>query len=127
MSPLAILLVLKIGVTLLAVSGPFLLLPKTTIDALSGYGGTPKVLYRLYGMAVTALLVGYGGGLYVALNGDMPWGVIAMGITSNAGATGVLIITGEARKRPALTAFFGLIALGLVIAVAMPQWVIKPL
>ena len=127
MAPLALLLLLKIAITLLVVSGPFLVLPKSKIDQLSGYAGTPVAFYRLYGTAIFALLVAYSGGLVSVLSGNVPWTVIAMGIASNLGATLVMIGTGEARKHPALAAFFAFIAAGLVGAALLPEMAVTPL
>ncbi|MEO1042224.1 MAG: hypothetical protein AAFX52_08030 [Pseudomonadota bacterium] len=120
MTPLGLLLITKIVVTGLLIGIPFLVLPRGMVARLSGYEATP-VLYRLYGLAIIALLVGYGGGLVQTWNGTFPWGVAAMGIVSNGGAAITLLITGQARTMRLLTAFFALIAAGLVAAAMMPE------
>ena len=127
MSLLSWLLAVKIAVTFVAVAAPFLFLSKKQIDRLSGYTGAPIVLYRLYGVAILALLVGYGGGLHQTLNGVMPWGVVCMGIVSNAGATAMLAANGEATAKPAPTAIFGLVTIGLIAAAALPETFMAPL
>ncbi|MEM9838077.1 MAG: hypothetical protein AAF830_02875 [Pseudomonadota bacterium] len=127
MTFLVILLLAKIAVTLLAVALPFLALPKPTLDRLAQFDDPSPTLYRLYGMAVTALLVGYTSGLVTALGGVFPWSIIAMGIASNAGATLILIITGAARTRVLSTLFFGAIATGLILAALFPQAAMQPL
>ncbi|MEM0927781.1 MAG: hypothetical protein AAGI89_00670 [Pseudomonadota bacterium] len=127
MAPLALLLITKIVVTGLLVGIPFLLLPAAVVERLSGFEARPRALYRLYGMAIIALLVGYGGGLVEVLDGSFPWGVAAMGIVSNGGAAIVLVLTGQARTRRMLTAFFVAITAGLVYAAAMPEAAVRPL
>ncbi|MEM6745876.1 MAG: hypothetical protein AAF608_00495 [Pseudomonadota bacterium] len=127
MAPLALLLITKIVVTGLLVGIPFLLLPAAVIGRLSGFEARPPALYRLYGMAIIALLVGYGGGLVEVLDGSFPWGVAAMGIVSNGGAAIVLVLTGQAGTRRMLTAFFVAITAGLVYAAAMPEAAVRPL
>ncbi|MEM1140368.1 MAG: hypothetical protein AAGF19_08425 [Pseudomonadota bacterium] len=122
MSALAVLLIAKIGVTLVAVGIPMLVFPKQRIEALSGWSATTGTVYRLYGMAVIALLVGYSGGLYEVLVLDrVPWTVLAMGFVSNAGASAVLVVTGEAAQRKMSTVFFGAIAAGLALALMLPD------
>ena len=113
MAPLSILLWIKIIGTFFPVAAPLLLFPKSKIDALSGFSPSDVSLYRLYGMAVLALLVGYAGGYFQVLQGVFPIGVLAMGFASNAGAFLIMLITGRASKTPLSAAFFGLIAAGL--------------
>lgn len=116
MAPLSILLWIKILGTFFPVAAPLLILPKAKIDQMSGFSPSDVTLYRLYGMAVLALLVGYAGGYFQVLDGVFPVGVIAMGFISNAGAFGVMLMTGRAKKTPFAAAFFGLIAAGLAAA-----------
>ena len=73
MTPLAIVLIAKISISFLVLVIPFLLFPASKLDQLSNFNGAP-VFYRLYGMAILALLVGYSGGLYQVMNGDFPEG-----------------------------------------------------
>ena len=127
MSPLALLLITKIGVTALTVSLPFLLLSPARIVELSGFRSDPPVFYRLYGWAILALLVGYAGGLVEVQRGSFPWGVVVMGLVSNGGAATILITSGAAAGQRALTAFFASITAGLLVAAASPEWAIAPL
>ncbi|MGF1545234.1 MAG: hypothetical protein ACFB00_12180 [Parvularculaceae bacterium] len=112
--------------TFVAVAAPFLFLSKRRIDRLSGFDGA-LALYRLYGVAVLALLVGYAGGLVETLGGATPYGVIAMGLVSNAGAAIVLMATGVASRRPLSTGFFGLIAAALGACALFPDAALRPL
>lgn len=126
MTPLIALLTIKIVVTLLATALPLLALSKSTLDRLSGFSPSDKTLYRLYGIAVLALLVGYSGGIIQARAGDFPTGVIAMGITSNAGATVALLASRAAPLVRGSALFFGLITAGLIAAVAFPDAAMRP-
>ena len=76
MTPLELLLIVKISVTLITVAMPFLLLPANRIEQIAGFGAAEPLLYRLYGVAILALLVGYFGGLQSALGGELPQGVL---------------------------------------------------
>ncbi|MDB6061751.1 MAG: hypothetical protein JWM78_1854 [Verrucomicrobiaceae bacterium] len=121
MSWLSLLLIIKIGVTILFVAAPFLLLPKQKLEALTKITAPNSVFFRLYGVAVTALVVGYAFGIPSAEAGVFPHGVVWMGIVSNSGAS-VLLLTyarGDKQNR-ALGIIFGLIALGLIAAMISP-------
>ena len=127
MSPLVVLLGIKIAVTFVLVGAPFLFLPADRVEKLSGFSSVSPALFRLYGVAICALLVGYAGGLVMALSGAFPWGVAAMGIVSNGGAAAVLGVNEGAKRRPMLTLFFSAIALGLLAAVLAPDAALRPL
>ena len=127
MTPLSLLLVIKIVGTFFPVAAPLLILPKARIDQLSGFSPSDVSLYRLYGMAVLALLVGYLGGYFQIEAGVFPIGVLAMGFVSNAGAFAVMVITGRAQKTPLSAAFFGLIAAGLAAAYLFQDFAMTPL
>ena len=127
MAPLSILLWIKIVGTFFPVAAPLLLFPKSKIDELSGFSPSDVSLYRLYGMALLALLVGYAGGYFQVVEGVFPIGVLAMGFVSNAGAFLIMVITGRARKTPFSAAFFGLIAVGLAAAFLFRDAAMTPL
>ena len=116
MAALSVLLWVKIIGTFFPVAAPLLILPKSEIDKRSGFEASDIALYRLYGTAILALLVGYTGGYFQVLQGEFPIGVIAMGFVSNAGAFLVMVLTGRATKTPVSAALLGLIALGLALA-----------
>ena len=120
MTPLLIGLCLKIIVTLIFVSVPFCLFSKDKIDGILKINGDSLGLYRIYGAAVTALLVGYGGAIYQHLNGIFPTEIILMGIASNAGATMAMLSTGMYKQNKLLTAFFGAITIFLVFSIFNP-------
>lgn len=127
MAPLSLLLWIKIIGTLVPIGLPLLTLSKSKIDKLSGFEPSDVIVYRLYGMAILALLVGYFAGFLQVLSGVYPTGVIAMGIVSNAGACLVLILSGRARSAPHEALFFGLIATGLTSTTIVDDWAVTPL
>lgn len=127
MAALSLLLLVKIIGSLAAVAAPLLALSKSRLDATSGFGPSSLLLYRLYGVAILALLVGYGGGFLQVQAGDFPSGVTAMGLVSNAGAVLVMALTGRARRMVLATGFFGAIAVGLAGAAAAPDLAMAPL
>ena len=121
MAILSILLWIKIIGTFFPVAAPLLVLPKEKIDQLSGFEPSDVSLYRLYGMAVLALLVGYAGGYFQVVEGVFPAGVVTMGIASNAGAFIIMLLTGRAAKTPFAAGFFGLIAAALIACFFFPE------
>lgn len=127
MEPLSILLWVKIVGTLFPVALPLILLPASKIEQLSGFKASDPALYRLYGVAILALLVGYLGGYFQVLDGHFPTGVLAMGFVSNFGAFLTLILTGRAKKAPIEPVFFGLIAAGLAASFFARDFAMTPL
>ena len=127
MTLLTLLLLIKILGTLVPVALPLLLLSKTTLDRLSGLTPSDVTLYRLYGIAIVALLVGYAGGIVQVRAGDYPTGVLWMGLTSNAGATLALLRSRAAPLVRGSALFFGLITAGLIAALAAPDVAMRPL
>ncbi|MDX8346965.1 hypothetical protein SLH49_03105 [Cognatiyoonia sp. IB215446] len=126
MSAISLILTVKMVVTVVFVAGPFLLLPRSRLAAMTAVTTTSATLFRLYGMAATALLVGYGFGLWQSSNGVFPWGSVLMGIVSNIGATGILAFNGTASSR-AYCAVFGTIGLLLIWAALRPTGAFQPL
>jgi hypothetical protein len=120
MTYLALVLAFKIVVTALMVSLPLLLLPGRHLQMRFKVGEDALPLARLYGIAVTALLVGYAAGFAPAQAGVFPWGVVVMGIVSNLGATVGLVVTGGWRTSIAAPFVFGGIALALIAAACLP-------
>ena len=121
MNLLAVLLLLKISVSLFALVVPFLLFPATRLEKLTGVQNSDGTFFRLYGMAILALLVAYGFGLHMALNGRFPDFAVVTGIVSNLGASAVLVLTGGWRKNKALFGFFSGIGIGLLWAMLFPE------
>ncbi len=121
MSYLALLLVTKISVTALLVALPFLVAPLAKLEATTRVRTKSALFFRLYGVAITALLVGYGFGIPAAENGQFPWGVVSMGLVSNAGAAFLLL---QASKPPSsgfwLGTFFALVAVALALSLIAP-------
>jgi hypothetical protein len=120
MSWLSLLLVTKISVTGLLVAAPFLLLPRSKLEKSTNITTPTSLFFRLYGVAITALLVGYAFGIPAAEGGRFPWGVVCMGTVSNGGAAILLLAYSQNYNNRVLAAFFGLIALGLIAAMVLP-------
>jgi len=127
MTPLTILLMIKILVTAIMVALPFLLLPKAKLESAMAIEAQSPALFRLYGVAIAALLVGYAGGIWQVSQGVFPWGVLTMGLVSNAGAALTMVATGSAARNRFLTVFFTLITLGLIAAMVMPTAAMRAL
>jgi len=125
MSWLSLLLVTKIAVTGLLVAAPLLLLPKSRLEQLTNITAPTSLFFRLYGVAITALLVGYAFGIPTAEEGRFPWGVVCMGTVSNGGGAILLLVYSQNNNDRVLAAFFGLIALGLIAAMVLPAGAIQ--
>ena len=78
-------------------------------------------LFRLYGVAILALLVCYGIGVNQTLNGEFAWIAVMVGIVSNAGASLVLTTSGTGTQNRVSAAFFGSVALLLVLSALWPE------
>ncbi|WP_436397723.1 hypothetical protein [Roseobacter sp. S98] len=110
--------------TVVLVSGPFLLLPLHRLETMTGVSAASATFFRLYGMAATALLVGYGVGLWQSTDGVFPWAAVLMGIVSNVGAAGILAFAPAASSRASAT-IFGSIGLLLIWAALSPTAAIQ--
>ena len=125
MTWLSLLLLVKIIGSVLFLVLPLLFLSKEKLEkALLVQAQTPQ-LFRLYGMAILALLVGYSFGVSAAESETFPWGVVFMGIVSNGGAALILLFSAGSKTNRISLIVFGLIALGLVFSALYPDWVLK--
>ncbi len=121
MSYLALLLVTKIAATSLLVALPFLFAPLARLEATTGVSAKSTLFFRLYGVAIAALLVGYGFGILAAESGQFPWGIVSMGLVSNAGAAFLLLrVSKPSSSGFWLGTFFALVAVALVISIGAP-------
>ncbi len=127
MSFLALVLAAKIVLTGWLTAVPFLLLPAVRLAPSTGVTGGGETLFRLYGIAIVALLVGYASGFWPLARGEFPWGVVAMGLVSNAGGAAILIATGGWRNAKPITFVVAAIAVSLAIAAASPEFAMQPL
>lgn len=126
MSYLALLLVTKITVTAFLVVLPFLFAPLAKLEVTTRVSAKSTLFFRLYGIAIAALLVGYGFGIPAAENGQFPWGVVSMGLVSNAGAAFLLLRA----SKPSSSGFwpgtfFALVAVVLAISMGAPSLVLS--
>lgn len=120
MTYIGLILTVKIAVTALFVVLPFLAFRPASIDQRLGAQKGSPALYRLYGWAILALLVGYASGFWEIAGGRFPYAVAVMGIVSNGGAAAIMVATGMARSQMALAIFFAATFLALLWALANP-------
>ncbi|NKX45263.1 hypothetical protein [Roseicyclus persicicus] len=117
-TPLGLLFLVKIVVTALGVAAPLLVAPTALLARVAGVADAGP-LFRLYGVAILALLVGYGFGLADVAAGRLPVGLLWVAVVSNLGAAAVLL-----RMRPlpmrAAGVLFGLIGLGAGLGLLLP-------
>jgi uncharacterized membrane-anchored protein YitT (DUF2179 family) len=121
MTYLTLLLIVKIVVTFLFVALPFLFLSRQRIEKNIQIQANNSLFFRLYGVAILALLVGYGSAIPLAEASILPTGILVMGLVSNAGASGLLFRLGNGKQSMLLAAFFGIIAVLLVVALLFPS------
>ena len=121
MTWLSLLLAVKIVVTATTVVVPFLVLSPARLAALTDAAPSAPGLYRLYGVALLALLVAYGSGIAASEVGVFPHGVVLMGIVSNAGATAVVLAFGARGLSRTLAVFFGTVAALLLLFLLVPS------
>ena len=128
MNALGLVLAVKIIVTIIFVAVPFLLLPQEKLRArFRTEGAGSGTLFRLYGVAMLAILANYAYGLWAAMHGQFPWGVIAMGVISNGGAVLVSLWMGAWRRAKALNALFAAVAITLLLAALFQRQALTPL
>ncbi len=123
---IALLLSVKIAVTGLCVAAPFLFLPTARLAQMTGVEGGGN-LFRLYGVAVLALLFGYASGFPQIAMGYFPWGIVLMGLVSNGGAALILFATGAWRKQRAISVFIAAITICLGLSCLNAKAAMAPL
>ena len=127
MSFLALVLTAKIVLTGILTAVPFLVLPGARLAAVTGVTGGGETLFRLYGIAIVALLVGYASGFWALARGEFPWGVVAMGLVSNAGGASLLVASGAWRRAKPITFVVAAVAVSLATCAAWPDLATRPL
>ncbi len=127
MSFLAILLAIKILVTAAFMAIPFLTFSTKRLAGTMGITGGGEVLFRLYGIALIALLAGYGSAFPLLARNEFPWGIVVMGIISNGGAAAILFGTGAWRKSLPVACFLLAMTAGLVAAMLQPALAVAAL
>lgn len=127
MTFITLVLAAKIVVTAILTAIPFLFLPQERLATLTGISSGGSTLFRLYGIAILALLVGYASGFWTVAAGQFPWGVVAMGLVSNTGAASIMYVTGSWRNAKPITFSITAIAVLLAIAAFIPEQALQPL
>lgn len=122
MSFLSLLFIIKISVTALLVVLPFLFAPLAKLEVVTRVSAQGTLFFRLYGVAITALLIGYGFGIPVAESGQFPWGVATMGLVSNTGAAVLLLRASKSGGSNFwMGTFFALVAVALAASMCVPN------
>ncbi|WP_417518585.1 hypothetical protein [Minwuia sp.] len=127
MNAINVVLAIKIFITVAFLAGPFLLSPQAKLEKRLSISAKSPMLFRLYGVSMLALAVAYASGIWQALQGDFPWGIVWMGIVSNGGAAAVLLLVGPRNVSRAVAAVFGAIAIALLFCALMQQFALAPL
>lgn len=126
-TPLSMILVVKIVVTLAFVGLPFLILPKSRLEVFAGVSAETDTFFRLYGIAIIALLLGYATAFPVLAAGQFPWGVATMGVVSNGGAALILFRSGNGIAKRYFLPIYAAICLALIVSMSLPERAIAPL
>jgi len=121
MSWLALIFFIKISLTGMLVVLPFLLFPKLILETITSITTSEPTIFRLYGVAILALLVGYSFGIPVAESNNFPLGIVCMGIVSNGGAGALLLWSNFFKYNLILGIFFTLMTLVLLATTMFPD------
>ncbi len=127
MTFLILLLTFKIIISLAVLVFPALFRPVESLNKGFGTNLPDPYLFRLYGVAILALLVAYGYGIQLASLGQYPWGIVMMGLVSNGGAVFVMLtLSGWSRQKTGVCLFGGifialLIAAGIELNVSFSE------
>ncbi len=119
MSPFAWTLAIKAIVTLLCVALPALFADPSWLNGIVGEPSA-AVLYRLYGVAILALIVGYGVAFRAHQKGQAALWILPIGIVSNSGATLALILFAKDITWVLAALFFGAVTLSFVLTALWP-------
>lgn len=125
MSWISLLLTVKVLFTFIIVVIPLLFLSKNKLEKLMRVKTETPLLFRLYGIALLALLSGYSFGIPSAESGIFPWGVVCMGIVSNGGAVLVLLSAGLTDKNRVAVLLLTVVAAAFSISALFPQVAIQ--
>ena len=127
MNILSFVFIVKILISLVLVSLPMLFLSEKNIQRFMKVPVSSAVVYRLYGIAILALLVGYSAGLVSALDGELNTGIVLMGIVSNLGASAIMLMNGYWKMQKVLWLFFTTIGLLLLTSLSLTEQMLAPL
>ena len=119
MTYLTLIFLVKIIGTIALVVVPSLLFPREKLDKEFGLKSENSLMYKLYGIAVLSLLIGYSYGAVSAESGVFPGGIVLMGLVSNAGAAIALLTMSRTKTLRLSSVFFGIIAILLASSLLM--------
>lgn len=126
MNAISAVLLIKIFITVVFLSGPFLLLPQARLAARLGLSGNTALILRLYGVAMLALAVAYASGVWQAAQGVFPWGIVLVGILSNGGAAVALAVCASRPVKRVAVPVFAVISLAFVACALLPNAALAP-
>ncbi len=124
---ISLLIIFKISVSLILVCLPFLAMTKARLEQITETAAVSDTFFRLYGIAILALLVGYATAFPLIQVGQFPWGVAIMGVISNGGASFILLRGGSKTAKRVFVPIFGAIFAGLLVSLALPEFAITPI
>lgn len=125
MTRLTLILIIKIAFTAVTVAAPFLLLPPERIAEMVGAAAPSPAQYRLYGVAMIALLAGYAFAIPMAQRGERPLGPMVMGVISNGGGAITLLAFGVEGTSLILAYVFAVFAFLLGAAIFAPDFMLR--
>ena len=125
MTRLTLILIIKIVFTIVTVAAPFLLLSPERIAEMLGATAPSPAQYRLYGVAMIALLAGYAFAIPMAQRGERPMGPLVMGVISNGGAAITLLTFGVEGTSLILAYIFAVFAFLLGTAIFAPDVMLR--
>ncbi|GAA6207113.1 hypothetical protein NBRC116601_04060 [Cognatishimia sp. WU-CL00825] len=121
MDAITVTLVTKIIVTAVLLVPPFLLYSKDKLGPRLDVVANSPTFFRLYGVAMLALLAAYISGLLQVIQGEFPWGIIPMAIVSNGGGAIVLFTLGSATVKRTTAPVFGALAVAFIFCALVPD------
>lgn len=118
---LSLVIAFKISVSLVLLVFPFLLASQERLERLTGTTAASPLFFRLYGVAISALLVGYAFAFPTLQAGQFPWSVAIMGAISNGGGS-YLVLKGRTSRASRVQGYlFGGIFLALMVSMVLPD------
>lgn len=127
MTAALLVILFKIVVTFVFVAIPFLFFPAERLNKVTGIAAKSVTFYRLYGVAMLALLIGYASAFPLLWQNIFPWAVVIMGIVSNTGVTLVLVRGRSLSCKSPFVLTYGGIAIMLILCATFPKVAITPI
>ena len=114
------LVLFKITVSVFVLVIPFLFFSKEKLEQIMHIKTDSKLLFRLYGVAIVALLVAYASAIPMAEITIFPWWIVFMGVVSNCGASVCMWLASDGSPNYKLIGLFGGIGIGFILSAMNP-------